>query len=110
MLYTPDPAPAWCGGRFRLAVVVSGPQTKLLATPNSAAATRSCHVCDPGVISSAIATMTRLRLMSPVPANARGCIRSTNRPTGRASRIETTAWGAKSSAACVGSSPRTVCA
>src|SRR5699024_4758434 len=43
VLYTPDPAPAWCSGRFRVAVELLDDHMKPLATPNSSTGGMTSH-------------------------------------------------------------------
>ena len=106
----PAPAPAWCIGRLRLAVVVSGAQTNELPTPSSAIEPRTCHSGVSAAIAEASSTSEIASTVSPAPARTRGCTRSVRRPAIGASTIDTTAIGASSSPAWVGESPRTSCA
>ena len=59
VLYTPEPAPAWRGGRLRVAVELSGAQMPALAKPSTALGSRNSQIGVSGCISADSRTAPR---------------------------------------------------
>src|SRR3954452_24151137 len=106
----PAPAPAYCIGRLRGAVVDSGAQTNPLATPNSAMGNSSSQIGVSGVITAPSQNSATAKQTSPNPATQRGCARSASRPPTGDSAPDTPAIGTNSSADWVGVRSSTPCA
>ena len=103
----PAPAPAFCGGRLRVAVADVGAQMKALPTPSRAIGSRSCQVAEPGVISADSQTSEVIAAEKPKPVINRGWTLSVSLPTHGASTIDISAIGISSAADSVGDMPRT---
>ncbi len=110
VLYTPEPAPARCGGRFRVAVAASGDQMNAMAAPIAVSGSTSRQIGVVGVISIDNQVSPIAISENPKPTTGRGWDRSTILPTSGANTPVAMAIGAVSSAARVGVNPHTACA
>jgi hypothetical protein len=109
-LYTPELAPARCGGRLRVAVAVSGDHTNAIETPITMNGNTSRQIGVPGAISIDSHVSPMASTEKPNPSTGTGWDRSMILPTNGASTPLAIAMGAISSAERVGDSPQTACA
>ena len=109
-LYTPEPAPASCGGRLRVAVAANGAQMNAIPTPRNRNGSNSRQIGVAGAIAQDSHVTPIASTENPNPITALGWARSTILPTNGASAPDITAIGAVSNAERVGVSPLTTCA
>src|SRR6478672_2392024 len=102
VLYTPEPAPAWRGGRLRVAVVLNGAQMPALAKPRTALGSRNNRMGVSGCISRPFQTRATAINVRPPAARYFGLTRSTILPTTGAMPPEISAMGTIRSADWVG--------
>src|SRR5262249_41751158 len=110
VLYTPELAPAKCGGRLRVAVAVSGDHTNAIPTPIAPNASTSRQIGVPGAISKESQVNPVASIEKPKPSTGSGVNLSMMMPTNGASTPLAIASGAISRAERVGDSPHTACA
>jgi hypothetical protein len=108
VLYTPAPAPACRGGRFRVAVELRGAQMPAFAKPSTALGSRNSHTGVSGCMSAEFQNSATAMSSSPAAVMYLGCTRSTNLPTTGARPPEISAIGTIMRADCVGVMPRTI--
>ena len=85
VLYTPELAPAKCGGRFRVAVAVNGAHTNAIPTPIAPNASASRQIGVPGAISKDSQVIPIASIEKPKPSTGSGGNRSMIMPTNGAS-------------------------
>ena len=108
-LYTPEPAPARCGGRLRVADTDSGPQMQAFAAPRIIIGPTISHRLPSATIVGRSRAKPTTISVKPITAIHFGSLRFRRAPTTGANAPENKAIGAVISAAWVGSRPSTCC-